>query len=209
MEFETQGYSLQEGEDLLITAGITDRFIQHNRIQLVERALIDKLLEELNLGASELVTSSTTLSLGRLIAARLIITGRIIHSGPHTQVTIRMIETETGKITLAINEAFGMRETPSSIVERLSENLLQKMEKLYPLRGEILDVNGQNITINIGQKTGAKIGDKFTIIGSGANIEIVSLELDKGIAKVIQGGDALKEGMRFEILTDKSYSGTI
>ncbi len=54
-DFKTQGYATQEGEDRLLAAGIADALIQQGRIQLVERALLDKLLKELKLGTSKLI----------------------------------------------------------------------------------------------------------------------------------------------------------
>ena len=47
MDFMTQGYSLQEGEDRLLAAGMTDQFIEKSRVQVVERALLDKLRREI------------------------------------------------------------------------------------------------------------------------------------------------------------------
>ena len=53
MDFNTQGYSLQEGEDRLIAIAISDHVLQHSRARLVERSLLEKLLEELKLGTSK------------------------------------------------------------------------------------------------------------------------------------------------------------
>ena len=96
MDFDSQGYTMQEGEDRLIVTGITDQLLQNGRIQVVERVLLDTLMEELKLGTSKLADRSTTLSLGKILAARFILSGRIIYSGSQTQVSLRLIETETG-----------------------------------------------------------------------------------------------------------------
>ena len=99
MDFKTQGYSLQEGAGKILVFGMEDQLLQHSRVQLVERALLDKLLEELKLGTSRLVDKQTALSLGRILAAKLILIGQVVYSGPQTQVSFRLIETETGRIT--------------------------------------------------------------------------------------------------------------
>ena len=137
MEFTTQGYSLQEGEGKLLVSGIEDQLLQHSDVQLVERALLDQLLGELKIGTSKLADKQTALSLGRILAAKLMLSGRIVYSGPQTQVSMRLIETETGRITAAVNETFGGAVPVSVLSESLSEKLLEKLNKLYPLSDKI------------------------------------------------------------------------
>ena len=67
MDFDAEGYSLKEGQEHLIVSGLTDQLLQHSRAQLVERALLDKLMEELKLGTSNLTDSRTALSLGYML----------------------------------------------------------------------------------------------------------------------------------------------
>ncbi len=140
MDFTTEGYSLREGEARVIASGISEELLEHGGIELVERALLDRLLEELKLGTSELADGSTALSLGRILAARLILKGNIVYSGPQTQVSLRLIETETGRISAAVNQSFGSATPVSELIQRLSEGIAEKLETLYPLRGKITQV---------------------------------------------------------------------
>ncbi len=133
MDFAVQGYAMQEGEAWLLHAGIAEGLIEKSRIQLVERAVLDKLLEELKLGTSRLADRNTALSVGRLLAARLIMTGQIVHAGPQTQVSLRVIETETGLISAAVTETFGAAVPAAVLAEKLSETLIDKLEKRYSL----------------------------------------------------------------------------
>ena len=136
MNFKTQGYSLQEGEEKLLVSGIEDQLLQHGRVQLVERVLLDKLLGELKLATSNLADKQTVLSLGRILAAKLMLFGRIVYSGPQTQVSMRLIETETGRIRATVNETFGASVPVSVLSEKLSRELLGKLEGIYPVRGK-------------------------------------------------------------------------
>ena len=158
IDFTTQGYSLQEGEDALLVSGMTDQLLQHGRVQVVERALLDKLLAELKLSTSKLTDQHTALALGKLLAARLIITGKIIYAGPHTQVSLRMFETETGRITTALNETVGSAVPISVLAEKLTGNLIQKIETTYPIRGKINSLEGEGATLNIGSGAGVMPG---------------------------------------------------
>ncbi|MCP4353885.1 MAG: CHAT domain-containing protein [Desulfobacterales bacterium] len=198
MDFEIQGYAMQEGEDRLIGAGIADALTRDNRVRLVERALLDKLLEELKLGTSRLTERSTALSLGKIMAARFILSGRIIHSGPHAQVSVRLIETETGLITAALTEPFAGAVPTSDLTEKLSENLLNKLKERYPLRGKISKVKGNEIRLNIGQKEGVAIGQRFKVKNGDVIIEVISGDTDTSLVKIIQGEKVLTESLQVE-----------
>jgi hypothetical protein len=198
MDFGTQGYSLQEGEERLLTSGITDELIQHSRVRAVERTLLDKLLEELKLGTSELVDRNTALSLGRILAARLILSGQVVYSGPQTQVSMRLIETETGRISAAVNESFGSAAPASALADKLSKLLLEKLAQFYPLRGKISEINDEEIRLNIGQKAGILVGQRLKVIDEDVTLEVVSVQADASSAKIATGEGTLQKGLRVE-----------
>jgi hypothetical protein len=200
MDFNAEGYSLKESQEHLIASGITDQLLQHSRAHLVERALFDKLIEELRLGSSNLIDSRTALSLGRLLASRLILKGKVVYSGPKIQVSMRLIETETGQISAAVNESFGSATPDSLLTEKLSQELLNKLKNLYPLRGRILDTQGGMIRLNIGQMAGVKIGQRFRVMDGDAALEILSIDQDESFAKIVDGKAPLQPNLRVEAI---------
>ena len=196
MDFKVQGYSMQEGEERLIVSGLTDQVLQHSRVKIVERALLDRLLGELKLGTSKLTDRNTALSLGKILAARLILSGRIVYAGSETQVSIRLIEIETGRITAAVNESFGSAVPPSVLADKLSENLLNKLKKLYPLRGKISEVKGGEAALNIGQKAGVAIGRRFQTENKDVILTVIAVQEHTSLAKIVKGDNALIAGQR-------------
>jgi CHAT domain-containing protein/Tfp pilus assembly protein PilF len=200
MNFETQGYSIQEGQESLLVSGISAQMLQHSRARLVERSLLNKLVEELRLGTSKLIDRSTALSLGRILAARLIISGHMVYTGPLVQISMRLIETETGQIIASISESFGSADTASVIVDRLSKKLLQKLMELYPLRGKISEVKDTEFGLNIGEMVGAQMGQRFRVIDEDEILEIISTRKDSSLAKVVRGKGLLQAGSRVEII---------
>ncbi len=201
MDFEVQGYALQEGKERLLFSGIVDQVLQYRRVQLVERALLDKLLQELKLGTSKLTDSGTALSVGKILAARLILSGRLVYSESQNQVSIRLIETETGRITAAVNKSFGSFVTTSAMADSLSKKLLERIVKLYPYRGRILKVKGEEAILNIGQRVGVRKGQRFKAIDEDVTLEIISNLPDSSIAKIAEGEGGLKEGLRVEAIS--------
>jgi hypothetical protein len=198
MDFEVKGNSLREGEERLLASCISEHLLAHSRIQVVERAVLDKLLEELRLGTSKLADRGAALSLGRLLAARIILAGSLVYSGPQTQVSIRLIETETGRILSAINESLGAAVPVSALTERLSEGLLERLEKYYPLRGKISEVKENEVILNIGQEQGATIGTRFKVIDTGLVLEVVSIQPDGCGTRVVKGQEKPEADMRVE-----------
>jgi len=51
-----------------------------------------------------------------------------------------------------VNELFGGAVPVSSLTEKLSKDLLEKLVKQYPLRGKVSEVKDGEITVNIGAK---------------------------------------------------------
>lgn len=200
MDFKTEGYALQEGHERLLVSGITDQLIHHSRARLVERALFDNLVEELKLGSSELIDQRTALSLGKLLASRIILVGQVIYSGPQVQISIRLIETETSQITGAINQSFGIAMPTSLLSQKLSEALTEKFKVLYPLRGKILEVKAESITLNVGELAGVIKGQRFKVLDKEVNLEIVSTEPNTSIAIVSEGKGHLQKNLRVEAI---------
>lgn len=201
MDFEVQGYALQEGKERLLFSGIVDQVLQYRRVQLVERALLDKLLQELKLGTSKLTDRGTALSVGKILAARLILSGQLVYSESQNQVSIRLIETETGRITAAVNKSFGSSVTTSAMADSLSKELLERIVKLYPYRGRISKVKGEEAILNIGQRVGVRKGQRFKAIDEDVTLEVISNLPDSSLAKIAEGEGSLKEGLRVEAIS--------
>jgi len=200
IDFTTQGYSLQEGENTLLVSGMTDQLLQQGRVQIVERALLDKLLTELKLSTSKLTDRRTALALGKLLAARLIITGKIIYAGPHTQVSMRMFETETGRITAALNETVGSAVPVSALAEKLTNSLIPKIETTYPIRGKIDSLESDGAVLNIGSDAGVMPEQTFKVLQQNILLQVSSVMSDKSFTSIVSDNKDIIAGQRVQIL---------
>jgi tetratricopeptide (TPR) repeat protein len=198
MDFETQGFAWREGEERLLVSGIVDQVIGKSRVQVVERGILDKLLRELKLGTSDLSERSTALNVGRIVAARLIVSGQVVYAGPLTQVSMRLIETETGRITATVNESFGSAVPASEVADRLGEKLLEKVGGLYPLRGKVSGVTAQGVKLNIGQRVGVATGQLFKVVNEDVTLTVTAVQADTSLGTISKGGGPLIEGLRVE-----------
>lgn len=202
-DLAVQGVVPEEGEERLLAAGTAGFLLKRGRIRIVERALLDRLLEELKLGSSPLADQSTALSLGRLLAARLILTGRIVYAGPQAEVVLRLIESETGEVRATFREAFGADIPASAMAERLGALLSAKIEALFPLRGKILAAEGEETRINIGGRAGVKAGDVFRTAEGDTRIRIVKVEAENSSGRLTAGTTAPQVGQQvIEVRSD-------
>lgn len=201
MDFDVQGYSVYQGQERLLVSDISERILQHSRTNLVERALLDTLVHELKLGSSNLTDQRSMLSLGRILAARLIISGRMVYSGQDVSVSIRLIETETGQITAVLNESFKTTVSVSLSAKRLSDKLLKKLKQLYPLRGKVLDIKNGEISLNIGEMGGVRKGQQFCVSGGDIILEVTSIQQDKSLARKVKGKGLIQKRDQVEEIT--------
>ena len=73
-------------------------------LRLVERAALDRVVDELELGASGLVGDRAA-EAGRLVGAELIVVGRAFTMGDTAYLSVRVIGTETGLVRPVLAEA--------------------------------------------------------------------------------------------------------
>jgi len=200
MDISTQGHSPDEGRERLLGAGLSEQLLNHPRVRLVERALLDKLMEELKIGSSRLTDRRTALSLGKLMAARLVLFGNVIYSGPQTQISLRLIESETGRITASVSESFGSLVPVSEPANQLAKQILNKIDKQYPLRAGIQKIEKDALVLNIGSREGVSAGLRFKTLTGNVLAEVVSVDQNICRARVIEQGAAPFVGQRVEAI---------
>jgi curli biogenesis system outer membrane secretion channel CsgG len=110
---EAKGIAVWDMEDLspmgdgrpdlggLLSARVIETLKEKSSYDVVERERLSLVLEEQNLGTSELADESTRLRLGRLVGAQLMIFGGYQVIGGQMRLDIRLVEVETGKILKA------------------------------------------------------------------------------------------------------------
>ncbi len=140
-------------------------------IQVVDRALLDKLLAELRLGSSELADPDTQLKLGRILAARLTAVGSV-RDGEHGQASMRMIDTETTGIALSVSEKTAGAPDPAELAAKMAAAMEKTIHEKYPLKGRIAMVDGDTVILNLGKKHGVVAGQEFNVLGKPEPVEL-------------------------------------
>jgi tetratricopeptide (TPR) repeat protein len=201
---EKGGLTERDGLSAVLTSQLTDKLNSSSRAQVVERILVEKLLEELNIGTSELADQDTALRLGRVLAAKLIGTGSLIYLPSGTLLSLRLIDTETSALPKVITRQITPGAGLEKEFDRLYQEILETITTKYPLRGYVVQTTGDKILLNLGRKQGVIEGIKFDVLeesepikykgkvlhGSAkpvAQVEVVQVEKDLCYAKVLSG----------------------
>jgi tetratricopeptide (TPR) repeat protein len=168
---EKGGLAERDGFSIVLTTQLSDYLTASGRVQVVERALIERLMEELNLGSSDLADQETALKLGRVLAAKLIGTGSLFYLPNGTLLSLRLIDTETSAIPLVITRQCGTQVSLEKELYALNRQILRAVMEKYPLHGFVVDVTGDQAMINLGSRQGVVMGTAFEVLEEGRQIK--------------------------------------
>ena len=184
---ERGGLAERDGFSTVLLTRLSENLNASGRVKIVERALVERVLEELNLGSSRLADPDTALKLGKLFAARLIGTGSLLHLPEGSVLSLRVVDTETSGI---VQTAVRTMDPAGSVDEdlfRINRDILRMVMEKYPLRGFVARVDGEEVLVNLGAKQGVVKGTRFDVIEEGAGIAYKGKQLaaaPKAVAQV-------------------------
>ena len=123
--------ALQRG----IPGMLISELAQNPAARVVDRAEIQKLLGEQDLGEAGRVDAATAAKIGKLVGARYMIAGTFVDLYGRFRMDARIINVETSEI-LKVVKAEGKRDDLFRLIQTLSENLM-KETKLPPLPAQV------------------------------------------------------------------------
>lgn len=117
------------GDDPTIGRGVTEivrtELIKTGKYEVVERALLNKVLEEQKFQLSDLVDPSKAVELGRMLGADLILTGSVVKIGTSYTINARFIDVRTG----AAKKAEAIRGNEINELTYMSSQLISILEQ--------------------------------------------------------------------------------
>jgi TolB-like protein len=182
LPFDSKGLGGELGSIDLLDKLITG-FVNLNRFKVIERALLEKILEEQKLGMSGIVDASTAAEIGKGIGVDAVLVGSVTRASNALSIDARLIDTETAAI-LTAKDAYSQRislQDASNMISTLAEKI---KNELPILNGYVINVSGNKLTLDIGRSDGLKRGMKCHVYREGA--PIVHPVTGKVIAKEIQ-----------------------
>ncbi|MBI3328181.1 MAG: CHAT domain-containing protein [Nitrospinae bacterium] len=173
LDVQVQGtLSPRAGEEEFLVSRLAEGLKAGGRIEVVERALLDKLLAEMKLSATDLVDPQVALRVGKILAARLIATGSFTRFGDEGRLSLRVIETETTRIKASVAEGVARPQELQTVVEQAAAAVLRTLRDAYPLQGRIAHISPQGIIVNIGAEQGVASGLAMQVFGTEEPIQL-------------------------------------
>ena len=102
LDFQVQGEKF-ETEDMgkIVAEWLITTVVKTGRFDVVERRLLEKILQEQKMGSSALIDQQSAAKLGRILGVRTIVTGTVTKLSGYLEVNARVISVETGSIITA------------------------------------------------------------------------------------------------------------
>lgn len=161
----------RDGDTIILHQSLIDSLSNLGRGRLLERRVLDKLLEELDLGSSDLVDRKKQLKLGRLLAARLMLAADINQSKDgQYYLSIRMIDTETSEVVGTKNIRIGSLGEMSVLQGEVTDSVSSVLIDKYRFRCKIVSVDGEEVILNLGTASGFPNGIRLQVIKQGEPI---------------------------------------
>ncbi|NOY78814.1 MAG: hypothetical protein GXO76_13205 [Calditrichaeota bacterium] len=168
LPFENKGASKDLGE--IVLDKMTTVLVNKNRFKVMERAQLNRILEEQKLGMSGILDAATAAKIGKGIGVDAIVMGSVVLTqNGSVSIDARVIDTESARIITARDGYSGSSDMQS--VKNTVENVANAIVEDLPLvDGFVIQVNGQKIMLDKGLNSGLRPGMKCIIYREGKEI---------------------------------------
>ncbi|MCG3147464.1 MAG: hypothetical protein PCFJNLEI_00904 [Verrucomicrobiae bacterium] len=126
----------------------------------VERAELEKLLSEQELGLSGTVNPETAAKVGHLTGAKIFVTGRVFTVGKETMVVAKVIGTETSRV---YGEVVRGAAGGGAIADMAAE-MAMRLAKLIRTKGDTLVAKVEKVDDRMARLTKQYEGKKFPVV---------------------------------------------
>jgi len=208
IDFNSQGKNLDKDIGNIVSEWLTTFFVKDGRFEVVERALLKKVIEEQSFSKSGMVESNSVVELGKILGVQVMITGSIMRFDNVLEINARIIDVSNASIIVAES----LKSNASENVEQLVSKIAKKIINDFPLRGYVVNKDGNKITIDLGKYAGVKKGMKFSIFKDGDVIkhpktgEVLDVErIETGIIEI----NEVREKMSIGTLVDSVSNSAV
>lgn len=166
---------------------LTTVFVNLNRFKVIERAQLEKILEEQKLGLTGIIDVSTAAQIGKGIGVDAVVCGSLVRAGNSASIDARLVDTETAAIITA-KDAFSNSVTLSGLSQMISE-VAGKIKGDLPLvTGYVIKLEGERLTLDLGRAQNVRRGMKCHIYREGEPIvhPVTNQVIGKSIVEVCE-----------------------
>jgi len=168
IDFEQKGEQEFRGRQVgeIVAEWLITSLVRTGRFDVVERAQLQKILKEQQMGMSGMISQETASKVGELLGSKVIITGSVIRLGNIYDVNTRLINVEDGSIL----KAEKIRGPGLDAIERMMDSLADTIKKDFPIEGYVVMVTSKRVMVDLGRIHGVDRGMQFIAFRQGAPV---------------------------------------
>jgi TolB-like protein len=168
LDFQMQGEQ-NSSKDLgkIVAEWLITGLVETGRFDVVERLLLEKILEEQKLGVTGAIDPASAAQLGKILGVKTIVSGTISSLEGITEINARLINVDTASIVAAEK----VRAKSAGRLNELVSQITDKIAAVFPLEGYIVQRTGNKVTVDLGKQIGVKPGMKFVAFKEGKVIK--------------------------------------
>jgi len=188
LDFQLQGQGFETMDmGKIVAEWLITAFVKDGRFDVIERTLLEKIIHEQQLGVSGVIDANSAAKLGKVLGARVIISGSVMKIRNTTEVNARIINVQDGSIIAAES----VKSEDATSLEPLVVRMASKIIMDFPLEGYIVQRSKKRVIIDLGKSAGVKKGMEFSVFKEGHVIkhpktgEVLDIErMETGVIRI-------------------------
>lgn len=187
LDFQQNGQFESNDIGKIVAEWFTTTLVDSGRFEIIERRLLQQILDEQKIGASGLIDPRSASQLGRLLGVNTVVSGTVQSYDRTFELNTRLIDVETGSIIIAES----VKASSTSSLNALVNQVADKMIRYFPINGYVVQRTGEKGVIDLGRKAGIHPGMVFKVFVEGKPLkhpvtgEILSVErIEKGVIRI-------------------------
>jgi TolB-like protein len=168
LDFQMQG-DTNGAKDMgkIVAEWLITGLVETGRFDVIERRLLEKLLEEQKLGVTGAIDPNSAAQLGKILGVKIIVSGTVTSLEGYTEINARLINVDSASIIAAEKVRASSAEKLRDLVSRITD----KIALAFPMEGYIVQRTGQKVTLDLGKQIGVRPGMKFVAFKEGKVIK--------------------------------------
>ena len=168
LDFQMQGEQTSTKDmGKIVAEWLITGLVETGRFDVIERRLLEKLLEEQKLGVTGMIDPNSAAQLGKVLGVKIIVSGTVTSLEGYTEINARLINVDTASIIAAEKVRASSAERLRDLVARITD----KIVLAFPMEGYIVQRMDKKVTIDLGRQIGVKPGMKFIVFKEGKIIK--------------------------------------
>jgi TolB-like protein len=167
LDFSLQGEGLDADMGKIVAEWMITALVKDGRFDVVERRLLESIIEEHKLVMTGVVDANSAEELGHLLGVKVIVTGSLMKYQSIMEVNARIIDVKNASIIAAES----VQSTNAITLEDLVKKMSDKIIRDFPLEGYVVSCDGDTIMLDIGLNSGVKPGMQFSVYSEGQIIK--------------------------------------